>query len=357
MTNKISSASTTDMTNNVDDYSVDYADTSINEYICDWQKWYGYYKSISAFSSLVDKKACWTIGKGYEADEATKKILDNIRGFGKDTFNTIMQNGNKTKTIGGDFLAEIIRNKRGKLINLKPLNPGQWKIVASDKGIIKKYEQVSAESVNGKPQKLMTLKPDEVFHLCHNRTADDIHGVGVTEKIEQTLLMYQEGMTDMKVVFHRYVKPLLISEVDSDDPTEIAAYKTKLDAAVANGENMIIPKDTATVERVSIPQYSTLDPLPWLRHLENDFYKAEGVPAVVQAVSVGSTEAEAKIIYLAWQQIIEWEQLYLEQQIKAQLGLDVKFNFPASIAPDIISNEKKAPNMAKSTQESGAGKK
>lgn len=357
MSNKLSSASTTDMTNTLTEFSVNNENTSINEYTCNWTKWYGYYKSISAFSSLIDKKAIWTIGKGFEADEPTRKILENIKGFGKDTFDTIMSNGNKTKTICGDFFAEIIRNGRGKLINLKPLNPSQWKIVASDKGVIKYYEQISAESVNGKTERLQKLKPDEMFHLCHNRTADDIHGVGATERIEDTLKKYQEAMNDMQIVFHRYVKPLLISEVDSDDPAEIAAYKAKLDNAVANGENMIIPKDTATVERVSIPQYSTLDPLPWIKHLENDFYKAEGVPAVAQAVSVGSTEAEAKIIYLAWQQIIEWEQLYLEQQIKAQLGLEVKYNFPASIAPDIIGNDAKSSDMAKSTQESGAGKK
>lgn len=345
-TTRIDSSTYTDMKNLVDDYTNIPQDTSINEHITDWSKWYGYYLDISPLSAMIDKKAIWTIGKGFKADELTSKILDNIKGFGKDTANTIFQNAVMVYSTGGDFLAEIVKNKRGKLINLKPLNPGQWKKVANAKGIIKYYEQISQEmpgqtDPSERLPKMQRLKPDEVFHLCWNRIADNIHGTGIPEKIENTLKAYKEAKNDMKKVFHRYVKPLQIIPVDTDDETQIQNFKTKYANAYNDTEIMVVPKDTVDVEHIklmAIPEFSTLDPLPWIKLLEQDFFKAEGVPALVHGVASQSTEAESKIIYLAWQQVIEWNQLFLEQQIKSQLGLNVEFDFPASIAPELINS-------------------
>ena len=36
--------------------------------------------------------------------------------------------------------------------------------------------------------------------------------------------------------------------------------------------------------------------------------------------------------------------MFLEEQIQQQLGLKVEFEFPASIAPELIKDEKKDPN-------------
>lgn len=346
LNNRISNVITTDMTNTVSDYSVIDVDTSINEYVPSWSKYYGYYNAINPLSAMIDRKALWTVGRGYKCDTATSRSLSNIKGFGKDTANTIFYNAVKTYTIGGDFLAEKIKNKRNKLTNLKPLNPGMFKIKASSKGIISEYEQIYP---SGNDMKLQTFSPDEVFHLAYNRTADEIHGVGVVQKMENVLLKYQEVMNDIQTVFHRYVKPLIISEIDTDDSTEIAAYKSKLDSAVANGENLIIPKDTATIQRVSIPQFSTLDPLPYIKYLENEFFKSEGVPAIIQGIGGNSTEAEAKIIYLAWQQVVEWNQLFLEEQLKAQLDLNLNFEFPASIAPELLLDSSKSKDINRSS--------
>ena len=105
---------------------------------------------------------------------------------------------------------------------------------------------------------------------------------------------------------------------------------------------MIVPKDTVdSIERVSIPQYSTLDPLPWLKMLQEYFLIAEGVPEVILGYGRDATEASAKILYLAFQQMIEFNQDFLHEQIKAQLKIDVKFKFPASLAPDIQNDQKK----------------
>lgn len=333
VTNKTSSAVVTDMTNQVAGFEVENAkDTGDITYQCTWTKWLGFYKSIPDLQSSIDKKAFWTVGNGFKASEKDKKILAKIRGNGKETFNSILYNIVKTYTIGGDFYGEIVKNDRNQLINIKAMNPGAIEVVANKFGIIKKYKL----HINKQKNISKDFEPEDVLHLSWNKIGDDIHGIGTIEKLTSTegkgiIEMQQEAMMDLKVVFHRYVKPLLISEIDEDDPDEVASFKRKLDQAVANGENMVIPKDTATVQRVSIPQYSTLDPLPWLEHLDKLMLKAEGVPAVVLGDGKDSTEATAKILYLAFEQMVKWNQLFMEEQLEAQLGIKINLEFPASL--------------------------
>jgi len=342
---KIDSADYTDMTNAVSDYSVDSLDTEgptgygETTYTCNWMKWHGYYRKIPELAAVIDKKALWSVGKGCETEEKTKKILDRIRGWGKDSFDSLAYNWVRTYTIGGDSYSEIIRDKAGRLINLKPLNPGSIKIVMDKWGIIKRYEQTS-QLPNA--QSNIKFNPKDILHFAWNRIADEGHGISTIEKCEDVILMRNEAMADMKKVFHRYVKPLLVTKVKTDDTSEIATFKDKLDKAVENAENLIIPEDTvADMERVSIPQYSTLDPLPWIKMLQKFFIMAEGVPEVVLGQGEDTTEATSKILYLAFQQMVEWNQLFLEREIKNQLGLEVDFKFPASIEPDLLEDNRK----------------
>ncbi len=55
-----------------------------------WTTYNGYYKSHNAINAVIKKLRMWSVGKGYKADKKTKKILDKIRGWGKDTFNGII---------------------------------------------------------------------------------------------------------------------------------------------------------------------------------------------------------------------------------------------------------------------------
>jgi hypothetical protein len=238
----------------------------------------------------------------------------------------------KTYTIGGDYYGEIVRNSKNQIINIKTMNPGAVEVVANKFGIISRYDL----HINKQKNQKKSFKPDDVLHISWNKIGDNIHGTGTIKKLTKSdgtgvIEMQQEAMQDLKVVFHRYVKPLLISEIDEDDPDEVKKFRQKLDQAVANGENMVIPKDTATVERVSIPQYSTLDPLPWLNHLDRILLKAEGVPAVILGDGQEATEATAKILYLAFEQMVKWNQLFLEEQILAQLDMEINLEFPASL--------------------------
>lgn len=311
------------------------------EYMPNWTKWKGYYDKVPELKSVIDKKSLWTIGKGYEADEKTKARLDEITGFGKDSFNMILDNAIRTYTICGDSFCEIIGGK--KFINLKPLDPGTIKIIGSEQGRLKGYEQWRWNKQLQKKELVASFGKKEIFHMPWNRIGDAIHGTGTIEKVEDIILMRNEAMADMKTVFHRYVKPLFIVSVDTDNETEIAAFKEKLRKTMEQSENLIVPKQTVdSIERASIPQYSTLDPLPWIQLLQTQFMLAEGVPEVILGGGRETTEATSKILYLAFQQMVEWNQLFVEECCKSQLGIKINLNFPASIAPDLIAGNEKA---------------
>ena len=170
-----------DVTNQLTKFSVDTAQTDgpldQNETyydIAEWTQWYGYYLKIPELHAAVNAKATWTVGKGYKADEITTLILDAIKGFGKDTFNTILENMIRTSIIAGDAFAEIITNNAGILINLKPLDPSVIRIVTNRKGIIIRYEQ--RDKIK---KSIKKFQPEQMFHLVRNRIADQIHGTSI----------------------------------------------------------------------------------------------------------------------------------------------------------------------------------
>ena len=325
-------------------------------YTIDWAKWFGYYKNIPELQAAINKKAIWTLGRGYQAEEKVEKILRRIRGNGKDTFNDIMHNLVIQFHVCGDGFAEIVRNKRGDLTNLKPISPATMAINSNPKGIITGYTQtVEYQPITGKKKNATkNFKTEDIFHLQWNRLGDEPHGRPDIEKLTDIIDARNEAMKDIRIVFHRYVKPLIISQVDTDDATEISAFKTKLDKAVENMENLIIPKDTVEMERISIPQYSTLDPLPYIKTLQDYFLLSEGIPEIILGLGRDTTEASAKIIYLAFQQNIEHCQRFIEAQIKKQLRLDVEFNFPENIGPELAMDIQKERNL-NNMSETGGG--
>jgi|TARA_Y100000296_G_scaffold17864_1_gene21122 hypothetical protein len=332
-----------DMTNTVTDFSVDAVTTDgpgeqkETEWINpNWPQQLGYYKAIPEMQATVDAKAVWTVGKGFKAPELTELKLLTIKGFGVDSFNSILSNMIRTYQIGGDAFAEIIRDKRGELMNLKPLDPGVMKIIANRQGLIIRYEQVAKKK--GKDKK---FKPEDIFHLSRNRLADEIHGNALTDPVEDIILMRNEAMADQKQLMHRNVVPRVIWKVDTDDATEIAAFKAKADAAVEYGENIFVPKGVVEHEILSVAPNATLNPLPWIQMLSKYFYQATGVPEIIVGGSQEITEASSKILYLAFQQMIEGEQLYIEEQVLSQLNLEINLEFPASLENELLSDQKK----------------
>ena len=300
-----------------------------------WPQQLGYYKQIPELRSVIDAKATWTVGKGFKAGKFSESILSGITGWGKDTFNTILENLIRTMQIGGDSYAEIIRGEDNIMINLKPLDPGTIRIVSNKKGIIIRYEQLSKGKVNTK------WIPKEIFHLARNRLADEIHGQSMVDPLANIILMRNEAMADWQRVMHRNVDPLMIFHLDTDDETRIASFKSKMDAAKGKGENMYIPKDAVVPEMLSLSPNANLNPLAWIESLNNYFYQAAAVPQIILGGTGAITEAAVKIAYLAFQQTIEEDQLFIEEQMLAQLNLLLDLEFPASLENELISDKKK----------------
>lgn len=357
----ISAAAIGDQKNNETVFSVDtqttdgVSDQNETTYVNEkWPQQLGYYKKIPELKSSIDAKARWVIGKGYKADDVTEITLSQFRGIGKESFNAILKNQNRVKDIGGDSFAEIIRlqegvfkkvknflgftkSDAGKLINLKPLDPSSIRTVANRQGLLIRYEQIN--KLSGKSFK--TFKPEQMFHLMRDRVADEIHGTSVIDAVEDTILARKEAIEDFRKLLRRNVFPVRIFHLDTDDSSEIAAFKLKQDKAQYQGENIYIPKGAVETEISAVPTNATLNPLAWINQLNQNFYQEVGIPQIINGGSQEITEANGKIAYLAWEQTIEDDQLYLEEQVLAQLGFEINLEFPASLQNELLSDNRK----------------
>ena len=326
-----------------------------------WQKYNGYYRTNRGGTKpKIDKFAMWAVGKGFKSDEKTRKILEQIRGFGKDSYNSIIENQVRVKKINGDSYAQIIRSKTikdkirnvaskvtlgfvryepgsGDLLNLKPLNPGRVGTVIGDDGMVEEYQIMD---ITGKTV-MKKLQPNKILHLINDREADEGHGISVYESMGEKLDKIQQLDNDMSVVFHRYVSPLLKFQLDTDDDTKIATFKTKAKSVLETGDPLFIPKGAVEVDALGIPQFATLDPLKWRESWSQDAVMDIGIPELVLGRASGITEASAKIVYLSFQQTVEDEQRYIEEQLKLQLGIELKYEFPARIEENLGEDEGK----------------
>lgn len=334
----ISSTSVADVASLLEDFSVDSQQTDSTSgdgefryQVTNWPQYLGYYKQIPELQTAIDAKAVWTIGAGFEADEPTMMLLSGIKGNGKDSFNSILSNSIRVYTIAGDSFAEVIRDSDGVLVNLKPLDPSSIVIVQDRKGRVKRYEQVV------KKEKIAEFTPQQILHLSRKRLADEIHGVSVIPAVEWIILARNEAMSDWKKVLHRNVAPLQIHYLDTDDSTKVAAYKAKADAAKADGENLYVPKGTVEIEVVQSQLNAAASPLQWINQLNDYFFQAVNVPQIIIGNAKEFTDASAKIVYLAFEQSVKAEQLYIEEQVLQQLNIEIKLTFPATLQQDTIT--------------------
>jgi len=357
---RINSAEASNLSNAIPEVTVDTAqtngangDSETRYQIQNFAQNLGYYKQIPELRAVIDAKSTWTIGKGFKSDPETTFILDSIKGFGKDSFNTILENLLRTMHIAGDAFAEIIRDEENNLINVKTLDPGTMVIVVNKQGLIKGYEQVSKNSSEKGTTK--KFKPEEIFHLTRNRVADEIHGTSMIDTLEWIILAKKEVQEIFKTVMQRHIKPVMIFHLDTDDTTEIAAFKIKMDKAYADGENMYIPKDVVVPEVLSVAPNATLNPMIWLEYLNKQFYQTAGVPQIIVGGSSEFVEKATSIVYLAYQQNVEEDQLYMEEQMGMQLGIELELEFPVSLENELLSDESKDGNESMQPNEAGVG--
>ena len=334
----VSQTTTTDMSSRVDDYSVAFesldspTDQDENYYNnSKWSEYLGYYKNIPELKKAIDALACWTTGKGWTANNRTQVILDKIIGWGEDSFDSILQNLIIVKKINGDAYAEIVRNEKGTLINLKPLNPNSMMIVTDKKGIIQRYEELDKTRKKTK----WRYKPVEIFHISNDRIANEMHGVSVVEACKWVIDARNEAMSDWRRILHRNLAGVRIIEVDEDDPTKLTEIKNMWADAINKGEVMILPKGTASIPNINPP----VSPEMWIRYLENFFYQAVGVPKAILGGTADYTESSSKTAIFTFDQVWMTEQRLLEQDIWGQLALRVKFERPTSLKDNMQGDE------------------
>jgi hypothetical protein len=299
-------------------------------YQCDWAKWHAYYLEIPIFAAMIDTLVAWVVGKGFKGKDADK--LKNIRGMGKDDPNSIFENLMRVALICGDSHGEIIKDKAGRLTNLKPLNPGNVRTVFNPSGILSRYDMMHPTL----KIPIQPFKPKEIFHLCWNRLADETHGKGLAERVESIISRIKQVTEDLATRFHMIVKPLRVVEANTDDETELANLEEKLVRAYTKCSLIVIPKGSV-VPQDSATNQNAQDALQHLNNLIRELVTSCGCPEVILGWSVGTTEASAKIVYLSFQQPTERKDKFLEEQIRLQLGLEIEFEFPASLEPAMTS--------------------
>jgi hypothetical protein len=316
----------------------EYINTNANKY-------WGFYKKNHNFKKAIDALATWTVGKGFvSSDIRTDIVLKDMIGWGEDTFESIAWNLFVTKKVCGDAFAEIIRNENGTLLNIKPLNPANIKIVVNENGIIQRYEQIN--KIGTKEIKIKFI-PREILHLCNDRVADEIHGTSVAEVCEWVIDTIHEIQDNYRIAIRRNIYPFRVISVNTDNEAKIEALRVKYEKMIKLGDVMFAPEEVVKVSTDGGVANAILNPMPYLNYLDNLFYRAVGVPKIVIGGSEEFTEATAKIAYLTFEQVYSREQKEFEADLWNQLGLKITLNKPASLQNELLSdNAKDANSMA-----------
>ena len=300
-----------------------------------WTTHNAYYEEHNSVKTIINKLKEWTVGKGSNTTKpGTQKIIDRIVGRGNESFDEVIANQVGVRHIDGDSYAEIVGGKGSALRNLKPLNPMAMRVYHSGNGMISHY---GYKWVDKEEQQ---FEVDEIFHLTLNRNADATHGTGDIAVLMDFLDKIKQLDADMAVFFHSFVVPMIIWGLKSSKPADIAKFKADHKEAKNAGTDIITPEKAVSWDVVQLGS-NGVDPIKWRQTWVEEVTKGGGVPALIMAIEAGSTEASSKMVYLAWQQVIEAEQNYLEKQIKSQLGLEVTFEFPARIEENLGEDEGK----------------
>lgn len=328
----------TDFSSQGNEFAVSFKDTDGGEangtgYIPNFRKWHGYYREIPELRAVINKLASWTFGRGIKADKKNQEKLKKLKGFGKDSSRSILKNQWRVALICGDSFAHIITDNQGRITNVKPLCPDKIAIISDEFGILVGYEQDGKEGL---------YSVDEIYHLSYERIADEIHGIAFPEALESLILARNEGISDLRELYHKNVFPTNIYEAETDDTIKLNDITETLNSSFKKHENVVVPAGVfKEIKQISTGQYATLDSLNYIKFLVRQFVTACGMPEVIMGWGEETTEASSNIIYLAFQQEIEDMQIYNEEQAEAQLGIILELEFPASLEDKVKENNNK----------------
>jgi len=323
------------------------SDQKENEWInTNWSQQWGYFNQVADLQSALIMKSVWNTGKGWTADFATESNLNNISGWGKDTFDDIIFNLDLVSNIGGDSYAEIVRNPdSGTLINLKCLDPGVMKTIINGKGIIIRYEQVGKvgfikRKLGISPKTIHTFTPQQILHISKNRFADQIHGISVIDALVPTILADNESFEDVKQLMHHQAIPFIIWKLKTDDTTKISKVMSKIKDARKNRGDLFIPDDEDILDFETVQVNLNQVVLDWRTDIRNGFYRKLGLPLILFGAS-GSTESGGKMEVFAHETVFAREQRFLEKQIWNQLGIKIKLNPPQTLLDNLQKDQGK----------------
>jgi hypothetical protein len=303
-------------------------------------EYWGIFNACPEFKSAVLMKAIWNVGRGYTADMRTQVILSHITGWGKETFDDILFNMDVCRKVFREAYAEIIRDpETGILLNLKVLDNITMDNVVGKDGILKRFEQKTSDG------KIIKFKPEDIFYLPQDKLSSQAHGISVIDSLKTTILAEYEGFADEKALMHISSRPLIIFKLKTDDQPTIDAFKAKMDKAIAEGHNALyVPFDENAV-MVDVIQVNPSQVIfQYQQARANKFYRGLGLPLCIFGQS-GSTESGGKIEYTGHQQVWEYEQRFIEAQVKEQLGLEINLISPISLMDDLQTDQAKDKNQ------------
>ena len=310
-------------------------------YFNDWTKNFGYYSDIPEYHSSVNTYATWVLGKGFTANNHDKVILENIRGWGKDSIHDILWNMLVVKKVNGDSFAEIIRNEdTGTLINLKTLDPEKIRLVIGRDGIIIRYDYMQSSSGKWKP-----FDPDKILHLCNDRIANQIHGTAASEAAKWVIDARHEMMEDVRRVAHR--STIRVLYVEESNKTRRFELKRDYAEAIKKGEVLILPGKPNETGFQDLTMPPTQAYLELIKYYENVFYQVVGVPKSATGGTQDSTEAGSKVGLVAFDPNYIREITDLQLDLWNQLALKLEFVGQKSMMDNVQSDQ------AKNTSQTG----
>ena len=326
---EINKATTTDFSSQVPDFIVDsmaldVANSDGEETFVYYDKAtenFGYYFNHPQIASRINSLCTWSFGQGYSVKNARNKvILEHITGNGKENFGQIIWNHGAVKLTNGDSFMEIIKEKN-VLVNLINISPERVKSVWKGSRIIR------YEVWNGK--KWVHKKIREIFHSINKKIGDSVRGTSQVQANKNVNDAMIEAFEDERVIKHRD-KALGIVYYKTSNAGKIAYANTQIEKAVAKGEMVGLPEDTAKIE--PYPSRSSEDRQNWLTYVEGLGYNTSGVPRSM-VTSDGTSEVGGINGHLIFQPIHGKEQLDMENDFWNQLAIKIKFTRPPSLAP------------------------
>jgi hypothetical protein len=296
-------------------------------------KYYGYFYNIGEFRSAIKSYAIHILGWGYTcANIHDQHNLNLISGNGKETFWSIMFNHLHTKKFNGDAYAEIIRDDKGILINLKPLDPRRMTHITNKKGRITAYDY---EQASGEKKR---YAPEKIFHSMNNRILDEPHGTSETSAVEWVCEAIQEAERDWRRLMH--YSSVRILYADETDTTRLNQLKTELATGIKNGSVVILTckPEEAKFEDLTVPPADAF--VRYLNYLENKFYSQLGISKVaIGGTTENNTEASAKVNMVITEPVWIKEITELQDDILNQLGIELKINKQPSLMENMQADE------------------